>query len=129
MDDWSSVRKKDSFDRESCQQAQTFPELGRIRAVLVRKEGQTVGCEIDQGIPQNQGSCFRMEIARFPFARSVKGDFFKPRHFGFDFSMNQPSHFLSESGMVRIRLDNDHRGGGHGIAFRPRDGIEKNRPP
>ena len=85
--------------------------------------------EIDQGIPQNQSPCFRVKITCFPFARSGKGDFFKPRHFGFDFSMSQPSHFFSEPGMVRIRLDNDHRGGGHGIAFRPRDGIEKNRPP
>jgi len=81
MNDRGSVRKKDSFDRKSGQQAQTFSEPSRIRAVLVRKEGQTVGGKIDQGIPQNQSPCFRMKITCFPFARSGKGHFFKPRQF------------------------------------------------
>ena len=112
MDDGGPVRKKDSFDRQSCQQAQTFPELGGIRAVLVRKEGQTVGGKIDQGIPQNQGSCFRMKISSFPFARSGKGNFLKTRNFRFDFPMNQSSQFYGEPVMVHIRLDNDNRGGG-----------------
>ena len=129
MDDWGAVRKKDSFDRESAQQSYTFPELSGIRAVLVGEEGKSVGGEIDQGIPQNQSPCFMMKIPCFPRARSGKGDFFKPRNFGFDFSIDQPGHLLAEAVMVRIRLDNDNRGRRYGTTFRPRDGIEKNRPP
>jgi len=107
MDDWCSVGKKDSFDRELAQKPNTLTKLNWIRAVLVGKEGQAMRREVDEGISNNKSFGFCVKICRFPFARSGKGDFFKPSHFRFNFSLNKLGHFFAEPIMVGIRADND----------------------
>jgi hypothetical protein len=44
--------------------------------------------KVDEGISKNKGFGFWVKICRFALARSGKGDFFKPSHFGFDLSLN-----------------------------------------
>jgi hypothetical protein len=70
MDDWSSVGKKDSFDRELAQTPYTMTKLNRIRAVLVGKKGQTMRRKVDKGISNHKGFGFCVKIGRFPFSRS-----------------------------------------------------------
>jgi len=88
MDDWSSVGKKDSFDRELAQTPYTMTKLNRIRAVLVGKKGQTMRGKVDKGISNNKGFGFCVKIGRFPLSRPWKGDLLKPSHLCFDLSMN-----------------------------------------
>jgi hypothetical protein len=85
--------------------------------------------EVDEGISNNKSFGFWVKICRFCIPRSRKGDFFKPSHFRFDFSLNQLGHFLAEPIMVGIRADNDDGRSERGIVFGPIDRVEKDRLP
>jgi hypothetical protein len=88
MDDWSSVGKKDSFNRELAQTPYTMTKLNRIRAVLVGKKGQTMRGKVDKGISNHKGFGFWVKIGCFSFTCSWKRNFFKPNHFRYDLSLN-----------------------------------------
>ena len=83
--------------------------------------------EVDEGISNNKSFGFWVKICRFSIARSGQGDFFKPSHFRFHFSLNKLGHFFAEPIMVGIRAYDNNGRSERGIVFGPIDRVEKDR--
>lgn len=105
----SAMGKKNSFDR----QAQKHPEASfkkkRIRAVLVGKEHQSVWSQVDEGIPNHQGSGGMVEVGSLSFARAGQGNGRETRWLDRDFSCRLPSKGMAVPVMVAVGPDDLNR--------------------
>ena len=66
--------KKDSAYGKTGKVAEAFSQKPGIGAVLVRKEPQVMGSQVDEGVSHNQRSGGLVKVSRFPTACTWKGD-------------------------------------------------------